>query len=140
MAREVVGTRLRYARKSLRKLTQQRLAELSGVGQAIISETETGETKSPSGPHLSALAHALQVNSQWLAHGKLPMEASVATIPPPVDLSPEAIKVAQNWAKLSPEVGKRIADMIEEMVKVSTADRAPTRDAVTVKRTRKTTP
>lgn len=133
MARDVVGTRLRYARR-LRKYTQQKLADLSGVGQAIISEAETGETKSPSGPHLSALAHALQVNSQWLAHGKGPMEASMATTPPPVDLPPEAIKVAQNWAKLTPEVGKRIADMIEEMVKVSAADPGPSGG----RRTRKT--
>lgn len=126
MARDAVGMRLRHARK-LRGLTQQELEEASGVAQAIISETETGESKSPSGPNLVALAQALRVNAPWLAHNKGPME-----IPKPTTeqekLSPEALAVARNWDRLAPEVGRKIADMILEMVKVSAADKDPARD------------
>jgi hypothetical protein len=76
------------------------------------------------------LAHALQVNTQWLAHGKGPMEASMAPPSAPLGLSPEALKVAQNWSKLSPEVGKKIADMLEEMVKASSTDPSPNGEPV----------
>jgi transcriptional regulator with XRE-family HTH domain len=134
MGRDAVGVRLRYARKKLRDLTQPELAKLSGVSQATISETETGETKSPAGPHLAALAHALQVNSQWLAHGKGPMEIPKPTTTQQQEFSAEALKVAANWSQLAPEVGKKIADMLEEMVKASTADPEPGG-----KRSRKTT-
>jgi transcriptional regulator with XRE-family HTH domain len=120
MARDM-GMRLRHARK-LRGLTQVELAKASGVKQATISELETGESRSPWGTNLVALAQSLKVSSDWLANGKGPMDGQVPPLPP------EADKVARNWLRLSPEVRRSVAAMIQEMVKTSSADKDPTPD------------
>lgn len=115
MARDV-GMRLRHARK-LRGLTQVELAKASGVKQATISELETGESRSPWGTNLVALAIALKVGTEWLANGKGPMDGKADPLPQ------DAEKVARDWMKLAPEVRKSVATMIREMVKTSEADK-----------------
>lgn len=114
MARDV-GVRLRHARK-LRGLTQQELAKAAGVPQSAISEVETGESKSPSGTNLVSIAFALKVSPGWLAQGKGQMDATETPLPH------DAMKVARDWLKLAPEVRLKVADMIREMVKQSSAD------------------
>jgi transcriptional regulator with XRE-family HTH domain len=116
-----MGMRLRHARK-LRGLTQVELAKASGVKQATISELETGESRSPWGTNLVALAQSLKVSSDWLASGKGSMDAQATPLPP------EADKVARNWMRLAPEVRKSVATMIQEMVKTSSAEKDPTPD------------
>lgn len=114
--------RLRHARK-LRGLNQVDLAKKSGMAQATISELETGESRSPWGTNLARLAQALKVNPDWLATGKGDMEAQDDPLPP------AAAKVARNWLRLAPEARKKIAELIEEMVKTSAADRDPVPDS-----------
>lgn len=99
------AVRLRHARK-LRGLTQVRLAQLSGVKQASISDLERGESKSFRGVTLVSLAKVLNVSTEWLSQGKGTMERR------DIPLSDEAVVVAQAWQRLAPEVRSRIADMI----------------------------
>lgn len=110
-----VGVRLRHARK-LRVLTQQELAKASGVKQATISDLETGESKSPVGTNLIRLAQTLNVSPEWLAHGKGSMDRADDPLPP------EAVKFARTWLKLAPEVRASVANMVQEMVKTSSAE------------------
>jgi transcriptional regulator with XRE-family HTH domain len=117
-----VGIRLRYVRKEIRGWTQQQLAKSSGVKQTTISDLETGESKSPVGTNLMALAQSLQVNPDWLATGKGDMQQVDIPLPP------EAINHAREWLKLAPEVRSRVADMVIEMVKASSADKTPAPD------------
>lgn len=118
-----VGIRLRYVRKEIRGMTQQELAKLSGVKQTTISDLETGESKSPVGTNLVALAQSLQVNPDWLARGKGDMA------PIDVPLPPKAVLLARDWLKLAPEVQESVHDMIRKMVKASSADVEPVPDA-----------
>ena len=104
-----IGMRLRHARK-LRGLTQVKLASLSGVKQASVSDLERGESKSYRGNTLVQLARALNVSPEWLSHGRGSMERK------DVPLSDEAVAVAQAWQRLTPEVQSRLADMIFAMV------------------------
>lgn len=113
--------RLRHARK-LRELTQDELAKASGIKQASISDLERGESRSFRGTTLVSLAQSLKVNPAWLAEGKGAMDG---TEPP---LPPEAMKVARNWLRLTPEIRSRVADMLDEMVKNSSADKEPAPD------------
>lgn len=99
------AVRLRHVRK-LRGLTQVKLAQLSGVKQASISDLERGESKSFRGATLVALAKVLNVSPEWLSQGKGTMERR------DVPLSDEAVIVAQAWQRLAPEVRGKIADMI----------------------------
>lgn len=110
-----VGLRLKRARK-LRGLSQVQLAKMAKVGQSSISEVETGESKSHQGVNLVAVASALKVSASWLATGKGQMDA----VDDPI--SPEAIKVAKDWMRLTPEVQKTVAAMIHQMVKTSAAE------------------
>jgi hypothetical protein len=58
-----------------------------------------------------------------LAEGKGVMDGFEPPLPP------EAMQVARNWLRLTPEVRSRVADMLDEMVKTSAAekDAAPDR-------------
>lgn len=112
-----VGVRLRHARK-LRGLNQVQLAKLAGLKQASISEIETGESKGPRGVNLITLARALKVHPEWLATGRGLMDANHED-----PLPQDAIAVARDWLRLAPEVQKKVAEMIREMVKLSVADR-----------------
>ena len=100
--------RLRHARKQ-RGLTQVKLAQLSGVKQASISDLERGESKSFRGSTLMSLAKSLNVSPEWLSHGKGPMERR------DVPLTDKAILVAQAWQRLAPEVQEKMAEMILTM-------------------------
>lgn len=59
------SVRLRYARDELRKISQGRLAELTGFQAAAISHFETG-TRKPSFDNLKRLADALEVTTDFL--------------------------------------------------------------------------
>lgn len=58
--KETFGERLRRLREA-KKLTQDRLAELSGVGRGAIAMLETGKSGQPDSDNLMALAAALEV-------------------------------------------------------------------------------
>jgi transcriptional regulator with XRE-family HTH domain len=125
MASGDFGMRLKRARKD-RGLTQEELAKLSGVAQTTISDLEKGESKSPVGTNLVALAQSLKVNPDWLATGKGNMDLA----PPSTDkpLPPKAVLLAREWLKLDPEVQESVYDMVCKMVKTSKADEEPARD------------
>jgi transcriptional regulator with XRE-family HTH domain len=95
-ANSVLGLRLRYARKELRKLTQPQLAALAGIKQPSLSEIETGETKEVSGPVLIALAKALRVRPEWLVNGDEPVEPNLAAT-----LTPDEVELLQNYRSAS---------------------------------------
>lgn len=61
-----IGSRLKFARQT-RKLSQEQLAERSGVAQPVISKIEKGKIDKPTG--LNALARALPCNPDWLDIG-----------------------------------------------------------------------
>jgi transcriptional regulator with XRE-family HTH domain len=103
-----IPLRLRHARKH-RGLTQVELATKSGVKQGSISDLERGESKSFRGETLLSLAKALNVSPEWLSKGQGTME------PQYLPLSDAAIKVAQAWQQLTPEMQKRTGDMILAM-------------------------
>ncbi|MDT8895665.1 helix-turn-helix transcriptional regulator [Halomonas sp. I1] len=67
--------RLKKARKA-RKVSQVRLAEMTGLDQTTISNLETGKVQSTS--KVVQIAHELQVSSRWLATGEGDMEDNVA--------------------------------------------------------------
>lgn len=104
-----IGLRLRHARK-VRELTQVRLAAMTGIKQASISDLERGESKTFRGPTLISLARALKVNPEWLSNGKGPMERR------DIPLSEDAILLAQAWQRLTPELQRHTAEMILAMV------------------------
>ncbi len=116
MRPNALGVRLRHARK-LRGLTQQELAKAAKVPQSAISEVETGESQSPVGTNLVALAHALQVSPRWLAHGEGQMDENGTALPA------EALAMAREWLKLGPEARQDVLRLIRTMVKTSAADR-----------------
>ena len=59
------SVRLRYAREERRKISQGKLAELTGFKPAAISHFETG-TRKPSFDNLKRLADALEVTTDFL--------------------------------------------------------------------------
>ena len=59
------STRLKYVREELRKISQGKLAELTGFKPAAISHFETGARK-PSFDNLKRLADALEVTTDFL--------------------------------------------------------------------------
>jgi transcriptional regulator with XRE-family HTH domain len=103
-----IGLRLRHARK-LRKLTQDELAQRTGITQASVSDLERGESKSFRGATLVSMARVLNVRAEWLSQGKAPMERK------DVPLSDEALAVAQAWDRLPSEIRDKIASMIFTM-------------------------
>jgi transcriptional regulator with XRE-family HTH domain len=62
-----IGSRIREARKSA-NMTQQQLADKSGLKQAALSELETGE--SAGSKYLASIAAALGVSALWLETGR----------------------------------------------------------------------
>ncbi len=62
---EEFSVRLRYARDELRKISQGKLAELTGFQPAAISHFETRSRK-PSFDNLKRLADALEVTTDFL--------------------------------------------------------------------------
>lgn len=100
--------RLRHARKA-RGLTQVKLAQLSGVKQASVSDLERGESKSYRGSTLLSLARALNVSPEWLSHGKGSMERR------DTPLSDRAVTVGQAFDRLGAEMQDKIAEMILAM-------------------------
>ena len=61
----IVGQRL-YARRKKLKMTQARLAAMTGMTQGSIARIETGKAKEVESSTLIALAQALDVTTDWL--------------------------------------------------------------------------
>lgn len=68
---DTLGKRLKYARTEVAGITQQLLADASGVKQQMISKLETGASSETA--DVVALAIVCGVRPQWLATGKGPM-------------------------------------------------------------------
>lgn len=71
---DTLAKRLRFLRKE-RGLSQEELAELSGVEQSLLSKLERGVIQRTTG--LVALANALRCRPTWLDSGDGPMDAPV---------------------------------------------------------------
>lgn len=66
-SRKIFAERLRYARETLRGLTQGQLAEKTGLPATSISHFENSEgTRKPSFDNLRRLAKALEVTTDYL--------------------------------------------------------------------------
>ncbi|WP_305909597.1 helix-turn-helix transcriptional regulator [Methylomarinum sp. Ch1-1] len=63
-----IGTRLKTRRKKL-GMSQQELADRSGVGRSTIAKIEKGPTTQPTETYLKLLAKALDVSPAWLQYG-----------------------------------------------------------------------
>lgn len=63
-----VGKRIRAVRTAM-GLAQGRLAKLAGIPQSTLSSIEHGDSKTPRGDHLVALAAVLRVDQDWLITG-----------------------------------------------------------------------
>lgn len=105
-----VGDRLKEARKE-RKLTQQALAALSGVGQSTISEIENGRNRAPGGHELYELAKALEVRLVWFFDPREPKYA-------PPHCNRQAIaqlyELSLHWGKCSPKTREHVLGMVIE--------------------------
>ena len=66
--------RLKYAREQLRGLTQQELADLSGVNRSSIGNIEGASRPQRKVYNLMELATALRVSPDWLSRGTGPIE------------------------------------------------------------------
>jgi SOS-response transcriptional repressor LexA len=77
-----LGQRIKARRKAL-GLSQERLGELAGVDQTVISKLERGDVQETS--RIAGLANVLQCDALWLATGKEtaahPARGNVARVP-----------------------------------------------------------
>ena len=91
---EHIGGRVKQRRREL-EMTQEKLADETGLSKSFISEVESGSTAA-SGLIYLEIARALDVTVQWLMEGTTP--APVAEPSPPT-ISPEVSAVAeeQGW-------------------------------------------
>lgn len=64
---ETIGSRIRYARESLLKVSQKELADLIGVSQPSLAYIESGVTKNPR--KIEKFAKVLGVPKDWLLVG-----------------------------------------------------------------------
>ncbi len=71
---DTLATRLRKARLA-RKLTQEKLAELAGTSQAVITKIENGRSELPR--QLVHIAKALRVPPEWLLYGVIGQPATL---------------------------------------------------------------
>lgn len=77
MNNQTLAERLKYARLTLRSLTLQELATLSGVAASTVQRYENGLINKAKIPVIEAFARALCVNTAWLMGDDAPM------LPPP---------------------------------------------------------
>lgn len=85
---ETIAGRLKFARKTLRHMTQEELTAACGYEyQSRVSSYERGE-REPGSDDLRALAKALRVSLAWLATGE--GEPLAVAVPTPAQVSPPA--------------------------------------------------
>lgn len=107
------GERLRHAR-NIKKWSQDRLAEKSGVKQGSISKIERGDQEYSA--YDIALSEALGINSLWLATGKgemYPIEDKVRCLPA------ETIDFLKIWEKLRPEHKAAIVALSKSLIGIT---------------------
>lgn len=117
-----IGLRLRKARREA-GFSQVELAAKTNLKQGSISDLERGESRSMRGPTLLVISRVLGVNQEWLLTGK-GIQYSIRESQTPVgnSLTSEAVKVARDWMKLTPEARDNVAGLIRTMVKTSSAE------------------
>lgn len=74
MDKNALAERLKYARTTLRSLSLQAMAELSGVAASTVQRYETGRINKIKLPVVEAFARVLCVNVHWLMGEDVPME------------------------------------------------------------------
>jgi len=94
---DTLAKRLRFLRKE-RGLSQERLAELSGIEQSLLSKLERGVIQRTTG--MVALAKALGCIPEWLDTGDGPMEPGHAT----VNITLPGITVTATASNQAPEL------------------------------------
>ena len=92
-----VGERIKSARKS-KKMSQEELGNLLGIGKSSISEWESGKRPIPIDT-MEEIADHLQVTVPYL----MGWEASAETLEyKPLELSPAALDIARRFDSLDP--------------------------------------
>lgn len=99
--------RLRYARETLRKLSQTELAERAGFQPSAVSHFETGR-RSPSFDNLKRLADALHVTTDYLLGRVDEPKASTRTA-----AGPTVDKLFRNAEKMSQDDLQTLADFAD---------------------------
>lgn len=91
-----IGARIKQRRREL-SLTQEELAEKSGLSKSFVSEVEGGQA-SASGLMYLKIAGGLDVSVEWVLTGELPERALVR--PSDVEIPPFVAEVAeeQGWS------------------------------------------
>lgn len=110
--------RLRYARETLRKLSQTELAERAGFQPSAVSHFETGR-RSPSFDNLKRLADALNVTTDYLL-GRVdePKATNKTAAGPTVD------KLFRDAEKMSHADLQTLADYADMLAKKKTHKRS----------------
>ncbi len=94
-----LGDRMRSSRQE-KGWTQEQLAVRAGTNQAVIQKIENGKSLRPR--KIDQIAAVLEINPAWLMFGD-----EVA-----VELSPEAMSLAEIWSKLQEPHRSRIQQEI----------------------------
>jgi transcriptional regulator with XRE-family HTH domain len=103
--------RLRFARETLRKLSQSELAERAGLQPSAVSHFETGR-RSPSFDNLRRLADALDVTTDYLlARVEKPKGTTRTAAGPTVD------KLFRDAGKMSHDDLQTLADFADMLAK-----------------------
>jgi transcriptional regulator with XRE-family HTH domain len=135
-----IGARLRILR-NWRRLTQQELADLSGLSQGFVSLAERGERTLDRRSHIAALASALRVSETELVGGphlsadplqsdphmaipaiRMALQTNTLTSPA-VERARPVPELAAEMARIEPyhqacnyvEVGKSLPDLLDEL-------------------------
>lgn len=85
MDNQLLAERLNYTRTTLRSLTLQELADLSGVAASTVQRYEKGLINKIKMPVVEAFARALCVNPRWLCGDDAPM------LPPAPERDPHIV-------------------------------------------------
>jgi transcriptional regulator with XRE-family HTH domain len=90
--------RLRHARKVVRGITQEKLSDLSNVGQGTISKIERGDQNDCFSIHDIELSKALSISPFWLRYGDEPMIGTETSSPhEPHDKLSNKDSAIENW-------------------------------------------
>lgn len=102
-----IGDRIRFLRQAIRKITQQELADATGISRGNLSSYEQDRFK-PASDAIIAIASYLNVSTDWLLTGNGPMNFKNTLV-----LSANEIELITLFRKLTDKDKLKIEGMIE---------------------------